>query len=144
MSAPIVYIDRSRIRPGRVEEVRRKVGALVELIEEREPQLLLYEFAIDDASSRMTVLAIHPDPASVELHMEVGGAAFREFADLLDMEGIEVYGDTSDRMLEELDRKARDLGEAGTVTVRPVDVGFSRLAAMRLGQSSESTAVPDR
>ena len=143
MSTPIVYIDRSRIRPGRVEEVRRKAAALVDFIAEREPQLLLYEFAIDEASSRMTVLAIHPDPASVELHMEVGGAAFREFADLLDMEGIEVYGDTSDRMLEELDRKARDLGDAGTVTVRPVHVGFSRLAASPRPDST-SPAVPGR
>lgn len=127
MSEPIVYIDRSRIRPGKLAEVKRKVMELVGFIDERERQLLFYGFYIDDETSRMTVIAVHPDAASVETHMDVGGEAFRDFADLIDMEGIEVYGEPSERMLELLKSKARDLGEQGSVSVGTLHAGFTRL-----------------
>lgn len=127
MSEPIVYIDRSRIRPGRLEEVRNGVAELVDFIGEREPQLLYYGFHIDEEAGRMTVVAVHPDAASVEYHMDVGAQAFRQFADLIDMEGIEVYGEPTDRMLEQLEQKARDLGEDGSVQVAGRHAGFARM-----------------
>lgn len=127
MTAPILYIDRSRIKPGRLNEVKRKTAELTEFIEERESQLLFYGFSIDEDSHRMTVLAVHPDAEFVELHMDVGGEAFREFADLLEMEAIEVYGEPSDRVLEQLESKARDLGGPGSVTIGALHTGFSRL-----------------
>ena len=59
--------------------------------------------------------------------MEVGGEAFRKFADVIDMEAIEVYGEPSKRMLEQLESKARDLGERGSVTVGALHAGFTRI-----------------
>ncbi len=135
MSGPIVYIDRSRIRSGKVGQVSDKAERLVNFIDEREQQLLFYGFFIDEATSRMTVIAVHPDAASVEFHMDVGREAFREFGDLIEMEGIEVYGEPSDRMLEQLESKARDLGESGSVTVGSLHAGFSRLAARDQAES---------
>jgi hypothetical protein len=129
MPEPIVYIDRSRIRSGRIDDVKRKSRELVAFIDEQEQQLLFYGFYIDEAASHMTVIAVHPDAASVELHMDVGADAFREFADLIEMEAIEVYGEPSERMLEQLRSKARDLGERGTVSVGSLHAGFSRVAA---------------
>lgn len=128
MYEPIVYIDRSRIRPGRIDDVRRRTAELVEFIDEREPQLLLYGFYIDDDAHRMTVIAIHPDAASVESHLDVGGEAFRGFADVIEMEAIEVYGEPSDRMLEQLESKARALG-GEAVSVGALHAGFTRIAA---------------
>lgn len=130
MSQPIVYIDRSRIRPGKLEELKPAVDELVEFIRAREPQLLSYGFYLDEEESRMTVVAVHPDAASVELHMEVGGEAFRGFADLIEMEGIEVYGEPTDRMVELLEQKATALGEAGRVVVDRQHAGFARLATV--------------
>lgn len=127
MPGPILYIDRSRIKRGRLDDVKRKTAELTEFIEQQEGQLLFYGFSIDEEAHRMTVLAVHPDAESVELHMDVGGEAFREFADLLEMEAIEVYGQPSDRVLEQLDSKARDLGSDGSVTVGALHAGFSRL-----------------
>lgn len=127
MPEPIVYIDRSRVRPGKIEELKPAIHELVEFIEAREPQLLSYGFHLDEDESRMTVVAVHPDAASVELHMEVGGEAFRGFADLIEMEGIEVYGDPTDRMLEQLQQKAEALGKTGRVVVDRREAGFARL-----------------
>lgn len=136
MAEPIVYIDRSRVRPGKLEELKPAVAELVEFIEEREPQLLSYGFHLDEEGSRMTVVAVHPDAASVELHMEVGREAFRGFADLIEMEGIEVYGEPTDRMIEQLQDKARALGESGRVVVDRRYAGFARLAAATSSRDS--------
>ena len=77
MPEPIVYIDRSRIRPVKLEDLKPAIEELVQFIDEREPQLLSYGFYLDEDQSRMTVVAVHPDAASVEFHLEVGGEAFR-------------------------------------------------------------------
>lgn len=127
MSEPVIYIDHSTIRPGRIDELRQGVSDLVSFIRAREPQLLHYGFYLDEETSQMTVVAVHPDTASVERHMEVGGAAFRELGDALVMTGIEVYGPASERMLTQLRAKAADLGEDGAVTVHPLDAGYSIL-----------------
>lgn len=128
MSGPIVYIDRSTIEPGKLDDVKRKTVELVEFIEQEEEQLLFYGFYIDEAASRMTVVAVHPDAASVELHMDVGAEAFRQFQDLIQMNAIEVYGEPSERMLEQLEAKAQDLGERGSVSVGTLHAGFTRIA----------------
>jgi len=127
MPEPIIYIDRSRILPGKLEELKTRIAELVDFIGQREPQLLFYGFYLDEGSGRMTVVAVHPDAASVELHMDVGAAAFRRFADLIEMEGIEVYGEASDRMLEQLQQKAHDLGKDGSVRIDQLQAGFSRV-----------------
>jgi quinol monooxygenase YgiN len=127
MPEPVVYIDRSRIRPGKSAQLRRAIDDLVDFIGREERQLLHYGFYLDEAASRMTVVAVHPDTASVERHMDVGGEAFRGFADLLEMEAIEVYGEATPRMLEQLAAKADALGDVGSVTVVPLEAGFHRL-----------------
>lgn len=129
MSEPIVYIDRSTVRPARAAELKAAMAELVEFVADREPQLLSYGFFLDEDDTQMTVVAVHPDSASIELHMEVGGPKFREFADLIDLQGIEVYGEPSERVRELLRQKAQLLGEAGSVQVHSRQAGFSRLAA---------------
>ena len=126
---PVIYIDRSRVRPGKLDDLKRAICDLVEFIDSREPQLLHYGFYIDEESTRMTAIAIHPNPASVELHMEIGIPAFRQFGDLIEMEGIEIYGEPSDRMLEQLQQKVEMLGDHGRVVVDRLDAGFTRIGA---------------
>lgn len=128
MSDPIVYIDRSMIREGRLDDLKDAVDALVKFIDAREPQLLYYGFFINEEASRMTVVAVHPDSASLELHMEVGASAFRGFVDLIELDSIEVYGEPSDEVVERLREKAQALGETGGVAVRSWHAGFARFA----------------
>jgi hypothetical protein len=60
-SEPIVYIDRSDIREGAIEELRSGVRWIVEFIDSREPQLITYGFYIGEDAGRMIVVAVHPD-----------------------------------------------------------------------------------
>jgi quinol monooxygenase YgiN len=127
MTAPVVYIDRSRILPGKIDELRRAIDDLVAFIRAEEPQLVHYGFYLDEEDLQMTVVAVHPDPTSVERHMDVGGSAFRALGEYIDMAGIEIFGPTSQRMLDQLHDKASALGEEGRVSVHPPDAGFSNL-----------------
>ena len=68
----IVYIDHSEIREGQLEGLQAGVRRLVDLIAAREPRLIAYGFHLDEDAARMTVTAVHPDSASLELHLEVG------------------------------------------------------------------------
>lgn len=125
MAQPIVYIDRAEIRPGALAELRAAVTALVAFVEEREPQLLAYGFHIDEAASTMAVVAVHPDAASLALHLRVGGPEFRKVGEFIDLRAIEVYGEPGEEVTRLLHDKARMLGGA-TVSVHPQTVGFAR------------------
>ncbi|MGH8957977.1 MAG: hypothetical protein ACRDVK_04805 [Acidimicrobiia bacterium] len=126
MSEPIVYIDHSDLREGRLADVKAGVRELVAFIESREPQLIAYGFYIDEEGMRMTLIAIHPDSSSLELHMKIGADAFRKFIELVDLRTIEVYCRPSHRVLEQLQKKVEMLSTTGRVVVHERFAGFAR------------------
>ena len=128
MPQPIVYVDQSAIREGKFDHVKAAIGDLVAFIESNVPRALSYGIYLDERGSRMTVVQIHPDSASLEFHMEVGAPAFAKFRDLIRLSSIDVYGAPSDRLLAQLHEKARKLGD-GTVAVHTLEAGFTRIAA---------------
>jgi hypothetical protein len=75
----------------------------------------------------VTLVAVHPDSASLEFHMDLAGPAFRKFTDLINLFAIEVYGSPSDKVQEQLRQKAKMLGESGNVVVNELHSGFARL-----------------
>jgi hypothetical protein len=129
VASSIVYIDRSRILPGRLDEVRAGIVGLVAFIEEREPRLLHYAFYVDEAALLMTVVAVHPDSASLELHLEVGREEFRKLAPFIELQAIEVFGVPRAAAVEQLRSKAAALGTDVSLVIHDVEAGFSRSAA---------------
>lgn len=124
----IVYIDHSDIRPGSIDELKAGVSALVTAMGTLEPRLIAYGFHFDDGAGRMTVTAVHPDSASLELHLELGHERFRGLGPLLTLREIEVYGPISDQARSMLEQKATMLGGAG-ITVLNTHAGFARTVA---------------
>lgn len=125
MAQPIVYIDTSAIREGRLEQLEAAMTRLATFVETNVPQLISYGFFLDEGQAQMTVVAVHPDSASLEFHMDVGADEFRRFADLIDLLRIEVYGQVSATVLDRLQQKARMLG-GGRVVVHELYAGFAR------------------
>jgi hypothetical protein len=128
-SEPIVYVDHSDIREGSLNELKAGVQRLVEFIDAREPQLITYGFYIDDEAAKMTVVAVHPDSASLELHLDIGGVEFGKLAHLLTLTAIECYGRPSDTALAQLRRKAAALGNGGGVVSIGRFAGFAHLTS---------------
>jgi hypothetical protein len=64
----------------------------------------------------------------MEFHMEIGAPVFSKFSDLIELRTIEVYGSPSDKVLEQLQRKAQMLGESASLVVHEQHAGFVRFA----------------
>lgn len=126
MEAPIYYVDRSDIREGRLADVKAGMRDLAAFVEAREPQLIAYDFYIDESESAMTVVAVHPDSASMAFHLDLGGPRFREFAALIRLRSIDVFGRPDPAVVDRLHEKAAMLG-GGTVTLHTLQAGFNRL-----------------
>lgn len=122
----IVYVDHSDILDGRLEDLKEGIRRVVDFIEAREPQLIAYGFHLDEAAGLMTVTAVHPDSASLEVHLEVGREEFRKLGEMIRLRRVEVYGTISDQAREMLEQKVQMLG--GKVTVTERFGGFARTA----------------
>jgi hypothetical protein len=122
-----VYIDISDVREGALEELRAGMKELVDFAEANEPRLLAYNVYFSDDGSRMTVVGVHPDSASLEFHMEVAGPFFRRFAALVTLSSIHIYGEPSEKVLKQSHEKARLLGQ-GDVVADALHAGFTRFA----------------
>ena len=130
-SGAILYIDRSTITSDAIDELRAKTAELVEFVESREPRLLAYGFVIDADAGEMTVAAVHPDTASLELHLQIGGPLFAAVGRYIKLRSIEVFGEPSSTATESIHEKARLLGNA-EVRIHRLDPAFARPPADRL------------
>ena len=125
MAHPIVYVDTSEIREGKLEDLQIAMRDLSRFVEGNMPRLISYGFFLDKTRRTMTVVAVHPDSALLEFHLDQGAAEFRKFAELIELRTIEVYGNVGAGAVERLDAKARTLGR-GTVELHDLYAGFAR------------------
>ena len=108
MSGPFIFIATNRLKPGKFEDEKKRVPGLCDFIEANEPQLIAFnEYASDDGTE-VGVVQIHPDAASMELHMEVvADRAAQAYAETLQATtSIQVYGEPSEAVLTMLQRQA--------------------------------------
>src|SRR5688572_2078755 len=125
MTDSIVYVDRSAITSADLAGLRKAVSDLVDFVRHQEPQLLFYGFEIDAAGGSMSVVAVHPDSASLELHLRVGGPEFAKVGAYIELRSIDVYGVPSETAIQQLDAKARTMGRGVPVVVHELSSSFS-------------------
>jgi quinol monooxygenase YgiN len=126
MADPIIYIDRSEIQKGKIDEVKKAIKELAEFVEANEPQIIAYNVYITNDGTAMTVLHVHTDSASLAKHMNIAGPIFSKFINLIKLLRIEIYGNPGAGLLEQLQSKARLLGDA-SVQVHEYHAGFFRV-----------------
>jgi hypothetical protein len=130
--APIIYVDRSDIRPGKLDALRAAAADLARHVADGAPRVLSYDIFVSSDESSMTVTHLHPDAASLEELMAVLAPLLPPFRELLTLRTIDVYGAPSEMVRDQLARKVELLG--GTVTIH------SRLA----GIAARAVAPGDR
>lgn len=123
---PIVYVDSSEVRDGRLTELKAAMEDLAAFVEANEPRLLAYNVYFGDDRARMTVPHINPDSAALEFHMRVAGPKFPPIREFINMLAIDVYGHPDDALVDRLRDKAAMLG-SGVVRVHELHAGFARL-----------------
>jgi hypothetical protein len=99
---------------------------LAQFVQANEPQLLAYNVYFNDDRTRMSVLHINPDSASLARHMKVAGPKFPPIGEFIMLLSIAVYGRPDDGLVEGLRQKAKMLG-SGTVRVHDFHAGFARM-----------------
>jgi hypothetical protein len=112
MSDAILYVDTSDVREGALEELKPAIERLADFVEANEPRLIAYNVYFSEDGTRMTVASVHPDSASLEYHLEVAGPLFREFVELVTLSSIYIYGEPSEKVLQQSQAKARLLAAA--------------------------------
>lgn len=122
----IVYVDTADVREGALDELKAGMAALAELVEANEPRLLAYNVYLSDDGTRMTVVHVHSDAASLEKHFELVAPVLRRFVGLVTLSSIHVYGEPGEKVLEQLHGKASLLGRDSVVVDR-LHAGFTRL-----------------
>lgn len=125
MSEEIVYIDHSEVREGKLDELKRGMRDLAALVEANEPRLAAYRVYFTEDGTRMTVIHMHADSASLEQHMRIAAPTFARFVELVRLLSIDVYGRPSGVLMQAIRDKAALLGSA-TVTLHEIGAGFSR------------------
>jgi hypothetical protein len=112
---PLVYVDRSDIRPGKAVELETAARQLVEHVASNERRALSYGIYFSVERSTMTVVHVHPDSSSLEQLMALIAPVLPPFRDLLQLRSVDVYGSPSDAVLAQLRAKVDLLG--GTITI---------------------------
>jgi quinol monooxygenase YgiN len=137
VSDPLVVIDTSDIREGKLEELKSGLAELADFVEKNEAAPLAYHVYFDEDGTRMTVLQIHPDSASMELHMDVAAPLFRRFTELVELTRVDFYGLPSAAVLDATRRKAELLGNA-EVVVNELHAGFTRFEPSTAGERARA------
>ena len=125
MSGPFIYIGTTTIKPDKRDEARKHVAELVDFVDTNEPRMIAFHCFLDEEASKLTVLQVHPDAASMEFHMQVNAKHFATAFDYLDSQVSEqYYGTISETLAAELAK----WDEPGVpVTRMPVhEGGFTR------------------
>lgn len=126
MADPVIYVGTHAIQEGKIDDAKvasRELGEFVEANHERMHHFGIY---IDDAASEMTVIQIHPDEASLVLHLQLAGERIAQAYEFLDKTtSIEIYGTISQGLTDKLNQ----MGMGAPITFKTADAGFSRLGS---------------
>ena len=128
MTGPFIYVGTTTIKAGKLDEARKRIAELVDFVETNEPRMIAFHCFLDEEGSKLTVLQVHPDSASMELHLQINAKHFATAFDYLDTQVSEqFYGPMSEALASEL-AKWDEPGVA--VTRMPVhEGGFTRTNA---------------
>ena len=71
MTAPFIVIRTYRIKEGKLEGLKQFLQEFFKIIEANEPRLLALNAYVNEGSTEVTFVHVHPDAASMELHEKV-------------------------------------------------------------------------
>src|SRR5437764_14664858 len=103
MTGPLVYVGTTKIKAGKLEEMRKSLAELIDFVETNEPRMIAFHGFLDDDGEKLTIVHVHPDSASMEFHMEVAAKHFATAFDYIEAIISEQYfGQDSDGLTAEL------------------------------------------
>lgn len=128
MAAPFIFIGTYTIREGKLEDFKQYCREFSASIEATEPRLIYFGLCLNEAGTELTVVQVHPDPASMEFHLQVAREHFVQAYEYLETtESQQLYGSLSDVLVERI----KQVSEPGVpMIIKSELTGFSRLPAV--------------
>ena len=129
MSGPFIFIGTHRLKEGKLSEYEAAWNDLVGVVEAKEPQMISFNSYANDDGTEVAVVQVHPDAASMELHMQVVMQHITHaYEELLDeTTSMQVFGELNDMTRGMMEHLA---GSGVTVAGKPKALGgFTRSAA---------------
>jgi quinol monooxygenase YgiN len=125
MTGPLIYVGTFTIKEGKLEEARKSLAELVDLVDTNEPRLIAFHAFLDEDGNKMAMVHVHPDSASMEFHMEIAAKHFTTAFDYIDeVISEQTFGAISPALAAEL---AKWEAPGVSVTRMPVhEGGFTR------------------
>src|SRR4029450_11302535 len=71
MAGPFIFIGTHRLKEGKLSDFEAAWRDLVAVVEANEPQMIAFNAYANEDGTEVTVVQLHPDAASMELHMQV-------------------------------------------------------------------------
>jgi hypothetical protein len=97
MSDQVIYLDRFRIRQGRLEDFKRYAEEIAQIVEEKEPGAVSFGYYIQENSLEGTAVFVFSGSQALDLHIDLLSERFQEGYELLSGSEIELLGQASDR-----------------------------------------------
>jgi hypothetical protein len=128
VSTPFVYVGTWTIKPGKQDEARKWLSDHATFIEQNEPRMVAFQVYFDEEGNKASVVQVHPDSASMELHMQLIAEHMDAAFEIIDtILSEQYYGPMSDSLSETL---AEYETPEVAVTKMPVHTaGFTRSSA---------------
>jgi biotin carboxylase len=126
VTGPFIFIATNRLKPGKLDDEKKRVPGLVDFVQANEPRLLAFNEFVNEDGSEVAVVQVHPDADSMAFHMEViAERAASAYADTIDATtSLQVFGTPGSTVIDLLRRQA---GAGVPLSVKPYHLGgFTR------------------
>ncbi len=127
MGEPIVFISRSKIKEGKLEELRQLSKEVLAMIEASKPGTVFQNAYFNESTSEVTFVHIFPDADAMDQHMLGVDERVNKSAEFMQPMSMEIFGspgEKTNQMFNQIETKGVSL------TYWPLYVGgFIRLGA---------------
>ncbi|MGD8998645.1 MAG: hypothetical protein PVH80_11105 [Anaerolineae bacterium] len=123
MSEHLVFVGTYAIQEGTYDAFDAANKEMADFVEANEPRLISWHTYVNEEGTEATTIMVHPDSESLEYHLQVAGSRIRKGVQMVQTKRIELYGEVSDRLLEQL-RRISDMSGSWPVIVKSHLHGF--------------------
>jgi hypothetical protein len=127
VGGPVVFISRSRVREGRLEEFREHFRRGLDVIKATKPHTVVFHAFLDEEDMEVEIVHVFPDAKAMDLHMEGAGERAKAAWEHMEPMGFRIYGTPSDRVLTMMRQMAKAQGIDLQLKAEHVG-GFARLS----------------
>jgi len=96
MAPPFMLVSNFKVKDGNVDDLRDYARSVTELIQAKEPRVIAFHSFLSEDEREMSTIHLHPDVASMELHMQVQRdnweETFSRIATMLEGVRVDFYG----------------------------------------------------